>query len=91
MGEEVWASLVAYGLEGRVRDCTTMSTTKKPMLSFTTTIFRGLQDDLQATIRHLPVGTPSVLRNGLLEAHRKLSDYYYKFDQSPLYTWAARK
>jgi hypothetical protein len=70
---------------------TTMSTTKKPMLSFTTTIFRGLQDDLQATIRHLPVGTPSVLRNGLLEAHRKLSDYYYKFDQSPLYTWAARK
>ncbi|KAJ6561641.1 hypothetical protein B0H19DRAFT_1233584 [Mycena capillaripes] len=27
--------------------------------------------------------------NGLLEAHRKLSDYYYKFDQSPYYTWAA--
>jgi hypothetical protein len=30
------------------------------------------------------------LRNGLLEAHRKLSEYYYKFDQSPFYTWAAR-
>ncbi|KAJ6559621.1 hypothetical protein B0H19DRAFT_944872, partial [Mycena capillaripes] len=68
---------------------TTMSTTKKPMLSFTTTIFRGLQDDLRTTIKNLPIGTPSVLRNGLLEAHRKLSDYYYKFDQSPYYTWAA--
>jgi hypothetical protein len=67
-----------------------MSTTKKPMLSFTTAIFRGLQDDLRTTIKELPVGTPSVLRNGLLEAHRKLSEYYDKFDQSPFYTWAAR-
>lgn len=45
---------------------------------------------LRTTIKELPVGTPSVLRNGLLEAHRKLSEYYYKFDQSPFYTWAAR-
>ncbi|KAJ6613889.1 hypothetical protein B0H10DRAFT_1951159 [Mycena sp. CBHHK59/15] len=66
-----------------------MSTTKKPMLSFTTAIFRGLQDNIRTTIKTLPIGTPSVLRNGLLEAHRKLSDYYYKFDQSPYYTWAA--
>ncbi|KAJ7024969.1 hypothetical protein C8F04DRAFT_1400851 [Mycena alexandri] len=64
-----------------------MSATKKPMLSFTAAIFRGLQEDLRTTI-----GTPSVLRNGngLLEAHRKLSDYYYKFDQPPYYTRAAR-
>ncbi|KAJ7605042.1 hypothetical protein DFH06DRAFT_1068052, partial [Mycena polygramma] len=40
-------------------------------------------------LRELPINTPSVLRNGLVEAHRKLSDYYYKFDQSPHYTWAA--
>lgn len=69
---------------------TVMSTTKKPMLSYTATIFRGLQEDLRAAVKDLPIGTPSVLRNGLIEAHRKLSDYYYKFDQSPYYTWAAR-
>lgn len=61
------------------------------MLSYTHTIFRGLQEDLRSTIRNLPISTPSVLRNGLVDAHTKLSDYYYKFDQSPYYTWAARK
>jgi hypothetical protein len=60
-----------------------MSTTKKAMLSLTATIYRGLRDDLWASIRELPIGTPSVMRNGLLAAHRKLSDYCYKFDQSP--------
>ena len=29
------------------------------------------------------------IKASLLEAHRKLSDYYYKYDQSPFYTWAA--
>ncbi|KAJ7076713.1 hypothetical protein C8R44DRAFT_896511 [Mycena epipterygia] len=67
-----------------------MSNTKKPMLSFTTAIVRGLQDDIPTTIKALPIDTPSVLRNGVLEAHRKLSDYYYyNFDQSPYNTWAA--
>jgi hypothetical protein len=67
-----------------------MSTTKRPTLSFTHAIFRGLQEDLRTSLKELPFSTPSVLRNGLLEAHRKLSDYYYKMDQSPYYTWAAR-
>ncbi|KAJ7139303.1 hypothetical protein C8R44DRAFT_867458 [Mycena epipterygia] len=40
---------------------------------------RGLTHQRQ-TDRHA-----SVLRNELLEAHRKLSGYYYKFDQSPYY------
>jgi hypothetical protein len=70
---------------------TSMSTTKRPMLSFTHAIFRGLQEDLRTSLKQLPFSTPSVLRNGLLEAHRKLSDYYYKMDQSPYYTWAARE
>jgi hypothetical protein len=69
---------------------TLMSTTKRPVLSFTHTVFRGLQEDLRSSIRQLPLSTPSVLRNGLIEAHRKLSDYYYKSDESPYYTWAAR-
>ncbi|KAJ6583459.1 hypothetical protein DFH09DRAFT_1308966 [Mycena vulgaris] len=41
------------------------------------------------TNAHTSLYTPSVLRNGLLDAHRKFSDYYYKLDQSPYYTWAA--
>ncbi|KAJ6593260.1 hypothetical protein B0H19DRAFT_15906 [Mycena capillaripes] len=47
--------------------------------------------DLRTSIKDLPISTPSVLRNGLFDAHRKLSDYYYKMDQSPYYTWAVCK
>ncbi|KAJ7507999.1 hypothetical protein B0H11DRAFT_2217997 [Mycena galericulata] len=68
---------------------TLMSTTKRPMLSYTHAIFRGLQEDLRVSLNELPFSTPSVLRNGLLDAHRKLSDYYYKSDDSHFYTWAA--
>ncbi|KAJ6550101.1 ribonuclease H-like domain-containing protein [Mycena capillaripes] len=68
---------------------TLMSTTKHPVLSFTHTIFRGLQEDLRTSIKNLPISMPSVLQNGLLNVHHKLSDYYYKMDQSPYYTWAA--
>ncbi|KAJ6605744.1 hypothetical protein B0H10DRAFT_2229002 [Mycena sp. CBHHK59/15] len=32
-----------------------MSTTKKPMLSFTATVFCGLQEDLHTTIKDLPI------------------------------------
>ncbi|KAK0454239.1 hATC-domain-containing protein [Desarmillaria tabescens] len=32
---------------------------------------------------------PPELKKGLLDAHCKLSDYYYKYDESPFYTWAA--
>jgi len=31
------------------------------------------------------------LKKGLLDAHLKLSEYHYRFDQSPFYTWAACK
>ncbi|KAJ6603532.1 hypothetical protein DFH09DRAFT_899038, partial [Mycena vulgaris] len=83
-------TMVAGWLRSFRTATTLMSATKRPVLSFTHTIFRGLQDDLRTSIRGLPLSTPSVLRNGLLEAHRKLSDYYYKSDESPYYTWAAR-
>ncbi|KAJ7912853.1 hypothetical protein B0H13DRAFT_2326912 [Mycena leptocephala] len=67
-----------------------VSATKRPMLSFTHAVFRGLQEDLRTSLKQLPFSTPSVLRNGLIEAHRNLSNYYhYKMDQSPYYTWAA--
>lgn len=71
---------------------TQMSKTKgSSMLSSTHAIFRGLQDHIANIIRHLPDSTSRTIKTGLLEAHRKLSDYYFKCDQSPLYTWAACK
>ncbi|KAJ6600075.1 hypothetical protein B0H10DRAFT_1825056, partial [Mycena sp. CBHHK59/15] len=69
---------------------TEMSRTKHPMLSTTHAIFRGLQDHLRHILRNLPNSAPTRLKRGLFEAHRKLSDYYYKSDDSPYYTWAAR-
>ncbi|KAJ7173031.1 hypothetical protein C8R43DRAFT_873887, partial [Mycena crocata] len=73
------------------REATTeMSRTKRPMLSTTHAVFRGLQEHLRNVIRDLPASAPTRLKRGLFEAHRKLSDYYYKSDESPYYTWAAR-
>lgn len=83
-------SLVAGWLKDFRTATTLMSTTKCPVLSYTRTIFRGLQEDLRLAIHDLPLSTPSALRSGLIEAHRKLSDYYHKSDESPYYTWAAR-
>lgn len=72
------------------REATTqMSTTKKPMLSTTHAIFRGLQDEIKRIFRSLPSSAPAQLKTGLLNAHLKLSEYYYKYDESPFYTWAA--
>jgi hypothetical protein len=67
-----------------------MLTTKRPMLSSTHAIFRGLQYSLTDSLHSLPDSTHTLLRQGLLNAHRKLSDYYRKFDESPYYTWASR-
>jgi hypothetical protein len=66
-----------------------MSTTSKPMLSTTHAIFRGLQDAIKAIYADLPSTAPRQLKVGLLDAHQKLREYYYKYDESPLYTWAA--
>jgi hypothetical protein len=69
-----------------------MSTTKgASVLSTTHGIFRGLQAHIVDIIRNLPESLPIKIRNGLVAAHVKLSDYYYKFDESPFYTWAASK
>ena len=68
-----------------------MSTTKVPMLSTTHAIFHGLQDDIKDIIRSLPASASPSIKFGLIDAHTKLSDYYHKYDESPLYTWAACK
>ena len=66
-----------------------MSTTKHATLSFTHAIFRGLQESMHQSLRDLPAGCEPQLKQAILLAHRKLSDYYYKFDESPLYIWAS--
>ena len=68
---------------------TEMSATKTPMLSTTHAIFRGLQDDIKNILRSLPNTVSPNIILGLTDVHRKLSDYYYEFDASPFYTWAA--
>ena len=92
LSEDEWSSiwLVASWLE-KFRDVTTqMSATHWPMLSHTHTIFRGLQEHFRKSLQHLPSGIDSCIRDGLVAAHQKLSEYYYRFDQPPFYIWAAR-
>lgn len=69
---------------------TQMSATKVPMLSTTHFIFRGLQEELKKILRELPDNVSSGIKAGILKAHWKLSDYFYKFDESPYPTWASR-
>jgi hypothetical protein len=90
--DEDWEAiaLVAQWLKSFRSATTQMSTTKRPMLSWTHAIFRGLQDSISDSLRSLPNNTPASLRQGLLNAHWKLSDYYGKSDESPYYTWAPR-
>ncbi|KAJ7725282.1 hypothetical protein DFH07DRAFT_758733, partial [Mycena maculata] len=66
-----------------------MSTTSRPMLSSTHSTFHGLQKTLKDKLSSLPQDSPPELVEALTNAHRKLSDYYYKYDQSPFYIWAA--
>jgi len=89
--DEDWEAigLVAWWLKLFQSATTQMSTTKHLMLSWTHAIFRGLQDSLADSLCVLPKHTPAILRQGLLNAHRKLSDYYGKSDESPYYTWAS--
>lgn len=92
LSEDEWASirLVACWLEQFRKATTQMSATHRPMLSHTHAIFRGLQEHLRESLRKIPSGIDPCIRNGLVAAHQKLSEYYYRFDQSPFYIWAAR-
>ena len=60
-------------------------------LSTTHTVFRGLQEHVADIIHFLPASSNPQIKDGLLNTHRKLSDYYYKYDQSSFYTWSAHK
>jgi hypothetical protein len=66
-----------------------MSATKDTTLSLTQAIFRGLQDSVKTSLRSLPHNANPLLKAAMIKAHRKLSDYYMKFDESPLYVWSS--
>ncbi|KAF5342758.1 hypothetical protein D9758_017038 [Tetrapyrgos nigripes] len=69
---------------------TEMSATGKvPMVSNVHGIFRRLQRHLKNILQDLPEDTSPEIKQGLTNAHRKLSDYYFKFDASPFYIWAS--
>lgn len=68
---------------------TQMSMTKTMTLSAVHATFRDLQDNLRDALTSLSADAPSGLKDGLLNAHRKLSDYYTKIDESPYLIWAA--
>jgi len=86
-----WAGieLVTQWLKAFRSATTQMSTTKRPMLSSAHAIFRGLQESLQDDLAALPDSAPRKLQSALTSAHRKLSDYYFKVDESPFYVWAS--
>jgi hypothetical protein len=90
--EEDWRAIdmVTRWLKSFQSATTQMSASKTPMLSSTHAIFRGLQADLRDILR-VEQGLSPQLIQGLTDAHLKLSEYYYKFDESPFYLWASRK
>lgn len=93
LSSEDWdaVKLVTGWLKSFRSATTQMSATKTTTLSSTHAIFRGLQEDVRKAIAGLPQTAPVRIRDALLAAHLKLSDYYYKFDESPFYVWASRQ
>jgi hypothetical protein len=55
---------------------TQMSMTKQSMLSTAHAIFCGLQDEVCHALHPLPDSTSPMIKDGLLAAHHKLSEYY---------------
>jgi hypothetical protein len=90
--EEDWRAIemVTRWLKSFRSATTQMSATRSPMLSSTHAIFRGLQDDIKDFLRTEKGLSPRLIK-GLSDAHLKLSEYYYKFDESPFYLWASRR
>jgi len=91
--DDDWSAitLISQWLKSFCSATVQMSATRKPMLSSTLTIFRGLQDSLHKTLHTLPNNTPLIPKEGLVNAHLKLSNYYRKTDNSPYYVWACHR
>ncbi|KAJ6629837.1 hypothetical protein B0H10DRAFT_1624231, partial [Mycena sp. CBHHK59/15] len=64
---------------------TEMSTMSKPMLSRTHLVFCELQASIKEELAAVSNNVAPELKEGMLAAHQKLSDYYFTFDASPYY------
>jgi hypothetical protein len=53
--------------------------------------FVDFKDEVRDALRSLPDSTSPMIKDGLLAAHQKLSEYCYCFDLSPFYIWAAHE
>jgi hypothetical protein len=74
------------------RDATTqMSSRDKTTISSVFGVFLGLQNHIRQLLRQSASSMPDDLRDGLLDAHEKLAEYFKKSDASPYYMWAACK
>jgi len=93
LSNEEWEAieLVAEWLKSFRAATTQMSATRTPMLSTMHAVFRGLQEDIHKILSDLPDTASPSLKKGLMDAHLKLSDYYYKIDASPFYLWSSHK
>jgi len=91
LADEEWDGItLVMGWLQYFRDATTeMSAMKWPMLSHTHPIFCGLQDSIHQALWDLSSETYPKIKDGLVAAYTKLSEYYYRFDQSSFYLWAA--
>ena len=58
-------------------------------LSYVQAVFTRLQNDVKEKLSSLPQDTPRQLKEGLIAAHTKLSDYFSIYDGSPYYVWAS--
>ena len=90
--EEDWKAIemVTHWLKSFRSATTQMSATKTPMLSSTHAIFCGVQAEIRDILRQEKGLSPRLIQ-GLSDAHLKLSEYYYKFDESPFHLWASHK
>ncbi|KIJ43942.1 hypothetical protein M422DRAFT_252439 [Sphaerobolus stellatus SS14] len=66
-----------------------MSATKHSTLSSMHAIFKGLQDHIVKELSKLPNTASDNVCEVLLASHRKLSDYFFKIDESPYPVWAS--
>ncbi len=70
---------------------TRMSRSKSTTLSMVHAVFKTLQYYIQKAFIELPFSGPASLKTGLINAHTKLGDYYYKMDELPYYVWESRE
>lgn len=85
-----WSAITTIaGWLSLFREATTfMSSRDKTTISSVFGVFMALQDDVRAHIRASD-GVPIELKQGLLDAHEKLAEYFKKSDASPYYMWSA--